>query len=99
MEIFITAPQGGGKTLLAQRIATEYLLLLQSTKEKPMRVTSTFDYGKNLEKDVEGSDIIIFDEIASQSDLTKARAIHKKAGRKPLCIYVTHDRLTVKLHD
>ena len=97
MEIFVTAAQGAGKTILAQRIATEYVLLLQATKEKPMRITNTFDYGKTLEDDVAGSDVIIFEDIPDQSVLLRCRLVHKQAGRKPLCIYVTDERIDVQI--
>lgn len=95
MEIFVTAAQGAGKSTLARKIATEYTLL---TKDgKPTRITEVSVYGKTLDRYVQGSHIVIFEDIHKQTQLDKARAFYKKQERKPLCIYVTTSDLNVSL--
>lgn len=97
METFITAPQGGGKSTLARKIALEYSIIGKKAS-KPTRITEVSVYGETLERDVQGSDIIIFDGIHKQTQLDAARAFYAKQTRKPLCVYVTACDLKVVIN-
>lgn len=97
MEVFITAAQGAGKTTLARKMATEFSILGKKPS-KPTRITEVSVYGKSLERDVQGSDIIIFEDIYKQDQLNAARAYYAKQERKPLCFYVTTSDLNVTIN-
>lgn len=96
MEIFLNAPAGEGKTKMAELIILEYALKI-AKKEKPLRITRTTDFGPDLHEMVEGSHVILFDEIPTTNILNYCRRAYKKTDRKALAIYVIQERIEIKI--
>lgn len=95
MEIFITAPQGKGKSTLAEAIALMHGAQAGRPTIERVSVAGNGSIG-TIARSVKHADILIFDDLWAPHQLAKARSVNELLTPS-LSIYVTQSDLAVEL--
>lgn len=93
MEIFISAPQGAGKSTLAQSIALDHVAKNGGGGEIVNYHYPSDPFWARRVVNLPTGNAYIFEEIPDDRALSVCRMAYAFAKEKPLCIYVVQFRI------